>query len=876
MAFTKITSTNISDYAIDTQQLSNTATAAFAKTLAPKILYANVASDTYTILDDTAVNVGGGYIVVTGAEFQSGAQVLIDTTLASSVTYVNSTTLRAEIPAKSAASYNLYVVNPDGGTGIKPAGITYSSEPSWVTASPLDNQLANTAFGVNLSANSATSYSVAAGSTLPAGTTLAANGYFSGTVSIVTQTTYSFNVVATDAENQDSSKTFQVTVTIEPPDPYFNYTTLLLQADGVSNNATNSSFVDSSNNSLTVTPSGTPIQGSQNPFGTGNWSNYFDGNGDYLQIANNSGFDFGTGDFTVEAWVYQTTLTGGGGVSTNGSSIFGTFPASGTITGWSFAVDNAGKLLLDTWVGGTEQSITSTSSVISPNQWNHVAVTNSSGTYRLFVNGTSVAFTGSISQAVNTGGNTIKIGALLFNNSYYNYLTGYISNARVIKGTALYTSTFTPSTTPLTAIANTQLLTCQANQFKDSSNNAFTVTPAGNSTVERFNPFGTNAIAYSINTDAGSTYFNGSTDYLTLGSAIALTNFTIETWFNLSSAQSDYQMICGGSLSNTGTYLTVKATGLEVQFGTNAGTSSTISYTFNVGTWYHLAVVRNSGTVVVYVNGVSISTSNSSQANQFNVNYIGVGYSTSYPFLGYLSNFRIVNTALYTSNFTPSTTPLTAVANTQLLLLSKNAGIYDATMQNNIRTIGDAKVRTNVFKYGTGSIHFDGTGDILSVPHTNSIDLSSGDFTIETWVYWNSYVAGSAVIAKGTGPYVAYLIYVGDASGGTEVDFYTSISGSGWSVSGLNFTINPTLGVWHHLAVTRSGNVYRTFFNGTLANSVTQAGTLVSQSAAPPLIMGKYNVGNTFNGYIDDLRITKGYARYTANFTAPTTVLPKK
>jgi len=214
---TKILGNQITSYTIDTVQLSNTATAAFAKTLAPKVLYANVANSLYYTLDDTAVNVGGGYIVVTGAEFQSGATVLIDTTPASAVTYVNSTTLQVQVPTKSAASYNLYVVNPDGGVGIKVSGITYSSEPSWVTTSPLANQNANTAFGVSLSANGATSYSVAAGSTLPAGTTLAANGYFSGTVSIGAETTYSFSVVATDAELQDSSKTFQVTVTVTPP-----------------------------------------------------------------------------------------------------------------------------------------------------------------------------------------------------------------------------------------------------------------------------------------------------------------------------------------------------------------------------------------------------------------------------------------------------------------------------------------------------------------------------------------------------------------------------------------------------------------------------------------------------------------------------------
>jgi alpha-tubulin suppressor-like RCC1 family protein len=213
---TKILGNQITSYTIDTVQLSNTATAAFAKTLAPKVLYANVANSLYYTLDDTAVNVGGGYIVVTGAEFQSGATVLIDTTPASAVTYVNSTTLQVQVPTKSAASYNLYVVNPDGGVGIKVSGITYSSEPTWVTTSPLSDQLANTAFGVNLSATGATSYSVAAGSTLPAGTTLAANGYFSGTVSIGAETTYTFSVVATDAELQDSSKTFQVTVTVTP------------------------------------------------------------------------------------------------------------------------------------------------------------------------------------------------------------------------------------------------------------------------------------------------------------------------------------------------------------------------------------------------------------------------------------------------------------------------------------------------------------------------------------------------------------------------------------------------------------------------------------------------------------------------------------
>ena len=213
---TKISGSQIEPFTIETTQLSNTAVSAFAQSLAPKVLYANVANSAFTVLDDTAVNIGGGYIVVTGSDFQSGATVLIDTTPASAVTFVNSTTLRVQVPTKAAASYNLYVVNPDGGVGIKVNGITYSSEPTWVTSSPLSNQASNTAFAVTLSATGASSYSVASGSSIPPGTTLAANGYFYGTVSIGAETTYTFSVVATDAENQDASRTFQVTVTVGP------------------------------------------------------------------------------------------------------------------------------------------------------------------------------------------------------------------------------------------------------------------------------------------------------------------------------------------------------------------------------------------------------------------------------------------------------------------------------------------------------------------------------------------------------------------------------------------------------------------------------------------------------------------------------------
>ena len=215
MPSTQIRGNQITNYTVDTEQLSNTAIAAFAQSLEPKILYANVASNTFTVLDDTSVNVGGGYIVVTGAEFQSGATVLIDTTPATSVSYIDNNTLRAQVPAKSAASYNLYVVNPDGGIGIKPAGITYSSVPSWVTTSPLTNVSSNSVFSGTFSATGATSY--ANTTILPTGFTLLSNGYYYGNISVDVTTTYSFDIAAIDSELQDSTKTFSLTAVTALP-----------------------------------------------------------------------------------------------------------------------------------------------------------------------------------------------------------------------------------------------------------------------------------------------------------------------------------------------------------------------------------------------------------------------------------------------------------------------------------------------------------------------------------------------------------------------------------------------------------------------------------------------------------------------------------
>ena len=189
---------------------------ASAPSLPPKISSVEVTDSGGTVLDDTAVDTAGGYIKITGSNFVSGCSVLIGTTPATSTTFVSSTVLTVQVPAAAAGSYILYVVNPDGATAIKINGVTYSVAPTWVTSSSLPDAQSGQAYSQSLSATDAISYSLDGGSSLPSGMTLTSVGLLSGTSTVVNSTNYSFTVLATDAENQDSPRTFSLNVSTEP------------------------------------------------------------------------------------------------------------------------------------------------------------------------------------------------------------------------------------------------------------------------------------------------------------------------------------------------------------------------------------------------------------------------------------------------------------------------------------------------------------------------------------------------------------------------------------------------------------------------------------------------------------------------------------
>jgi len=204
-------SANVSAQAVNTfvtlqvQQVAN---------IQPQINTVSIADSSYTILDDTAANTSGGYLVIKGTNFQPGAIVMVGSgNTALSTAYVDPFTLRAEIPAISSGSYPVYVVNSNGGTAIKINGLTTSPFPVWVTGTNLANTPSGNVFSVSLSGTSDSNITYSNTTALPAGTTLAANGLFSGIIPFVeNDTTYNFTAVATDVELQNTSRAFSINV----------------------------------------------------------------------------------------------------------------------------------------------------------------------------------------------------------------------------------------------------------------------------------------------------------------------------------------------------------------------------------------------------------------------------------------------------------------------------------------------------------------------------------------------------------------------------------------------------------------------------------------------------------------------------------------
>lgn len=181
---------------------------------------------------------------------------------------------------------------------------------------------------------------------------------------------------------------------------------------------------------------------------------------------------------------------------------------------------------------------------------------------------------------------------------------------------------------------------------------------------------------------------------------------------------------------------------------------------------------------------------------------------------------------------------------------------------------GNTQISSSTSPFAGGSSgYFDGSGDYLSYASSSTWDLS-GDFCIECWVKSDVSFTSLKYIfnrANGTTDANAYCLFVNNSTPG-RVTFAMNANEGGQYA--LESTTNLIAGTWYHIAVTRSGSTMRLFINGSQEDTFTSTTNL--NVAVPFIIGGNYN----WQGNIDDFRITKGAARYTYNFTPPTSENP--
>jgi len=187
--------------------------------------------------------------------------------------------------------------------------------------------------------------------------------------------------------------------------------------------------------------------------------------------------------------------------------------------------------------------------------------------------------------------------------------------------------------------------------------------------------------------------------------------------------------------------------------------------------------------------------------------------------------------------------------------------------------VGNAQISTTQSKFGGSSMYFDGTGDYLVTRTTADLQMGTGDFTWECWFRPNSL--------PGAGQYETLWAQRASTSGyggpcivmdsaGNYLMFVSNAAATNWQILGTDSGLDVSLNTWQHLAIVRYGNTVRIYKDGIAGTSAT-ASEAVGTSGATTVGAGTAAGDQAIDAYIDDLRITKGIARYTSNFTPPTT-----
>jgi 6-phosphogluconolactonase (cycloisomerase 2 family) len=701
-----------------------------------------------------------------------------------------------------------------------------------------------------------------------------------------------------------------------PTEPLTNITnTKLLACQSnrfIDNSATNDTFtLDLDTGLPKVTPFSPFKDDDARDITTDGGSGYFDGSGDFLRTSTSS-VSIGTGDFTMEAWVYPAVSSQSGVILDTRSGSFNNKPVISYVNS-TFR-----------YYASSADRITSAASYPA-GAWYHCVAVRNSGTTTLYVNGVSQ---GTYSDSTDYGTITrFEVGAD-DDGSENAFFNGNVSDARFVSS-AVYTSAFTPPTAPLNATAvegSAYSLNNASYEFKSVSVTSQATTPTG----VQFNSDGTkmyvidfdndDIFQYSLSTafdvstaSYDSVSFDGSsqetkpqglvfspdgTKMYTVGqTADSFFQYSLSTAFDLSTVSYASKSFSVASQDLTPTDLAISPDGTKMYM---IGVTSDSIFEYDLSTAFDVSTASyNSVSLSLSAQDTSprglhfnsdgtkmfVAGDSSNSVLQYTLT-TGFDLSTaSYDSVSFsigseegtptALTFNADGTKFYILGSANDTVYQYSVSTVSALMLNfQDAGIYDLTGINNIDTVGDAQIDTAVKKYGTGSLEFDGSGDYLEAPY-NKAYAFSGDFTVEFWIYYISHVGSYTGIICCANTHTGS----GAPTAGWILSFYSTGDDLLWEIAGQGgFTSTSSLSKnqWVHLAVVRSGSTVTLYMDGVSVGSKTQSGT--ADSVSFPLFVGRgRSTVSTpyFEGYIDDIRITNGIARYTSSFTPPDAALPK-
>jgi hypothetical protein len=412
---------------------------------------------------------------------------------------------------------------------------------------------------------------------------------------------------------------------------------------------------------------------------------------------------------------------------------------------------------------------------------------------------------------------------------------------------------------------------------------------------------------------AGSIFTDGSGDSITSTAssfAFGTGDFTVEMWLRpRAGSSSNYARIAQcGNFPSSGGWQLVRGTAsgggssnpLQLMFDITNGDSSAFRIEGGVvadDVWSHVALVRDSGVVRIYVNGQQTAFGSSSYNLTQTTICFGGNTTGGDSLFAYFDDVRVTSVCRYPggSTFTVPTAAFPTVgpsgvatdgyfSSVSLLLHADGTGstfVDSSPTPKSIAAINATQSATQS-RWGGKSAEFDGSTGHLTIPDTSSLSLS-GDFTIECWVRLNGYsqlwgdAYGSVIVSRyqgvGSGDLGWLLALRGSASAYTELELFTG-------VTGLSFPHSFNLNQWYYIAVSRSSNTIRAYVNGEqIGSSITNSdGFTPTNSRA--ISIGRNALEATYkfnlNGFLDDLRITKGSARgYTGEtIQVPTAAFP--